>query len=261
MSLLAWLLLADALLVALLMAADRVLQALQRPPGRVFDAVQLLAAVVGVFLHAVWSRGWAWAAAFSATTLIVPYLIEILGQATGFPFGRYRYTAKAGPMLPGGVPAAVVLMWWGLLYVTCQSGHLIAVAVGIQYGWFAVLIAALLVTAWDLTGDPVAVHAGMWRWEKRGGWYGIPWSNYAGWLGVSLVSLLLVEGLWGAPDVVLSESALQRFLRYVPPLLLGLLYLNYAGAGFRRGLKGPGIVALVLGAGMLVFVGYGLFHI
>src|ERR1700680_3635196 len=39
------------------------------------------------------------------------YGIEALGVRTGFPFGSYRYTDVLAPILPGGVPLAVIFVW------------------------------------------------------------------------------------------------------------------------------------------------------
>ena len=53
-------------------------------------------------------------------------------------------------------------------------------------------LAAAWMTAMDLVIDPLAANAlGFWRWTHSGPYYGIPWSNFAGWYGVSLVVVWL----------------------------------------------------------------------
>ncbi|NUQ06250.1 MAG: carotenoid biosynthesis protein, partial [Anaerolineae bacterium] len=51
-------------------------------------------------------------------------------------------------------------------------------------GW-----SALAFTAWDLFLDPQMVGWGLWVWQEPGAFhfFGIPWSNYAGWLLAALV--------------------------------------------------------------------------
>ena len=45
------------------------------------------------------------------------------------------------------------------------------------------LLAAVIMTAWDFAQDPIwstLLHA--WRWRDGGFWFGVPLTNYAGWL-------------------------------------------------------------------------------
>ncbi len=254
MSVLAWILLVDTLLVVILMLSDRILQAVNRPPGLLFDAVQLWAALLGVILHAGWQWGWLWLLKFSVISIVLPYVCEFLGQKTGFPFGRYQYTEKAGPKLPGSIPVAVVLMWWGLLYVTFSSGLLCSSLIPVfNVDVVTIFFASILLVGWDLTGDPVAVHAGMWVWEKPRGWYGIPWSNFAGWFGVSVFTMMIFR-LVNGPFALSIENTRHNadfYLSLVPLILLGVLYFNYMGAACRRRLRGPGVTALIFGFGIV----------
>jgi len=53
---------------------------------------------------------------------------------------------------------------------------------GTVRGWRFVAASALAFTAWDLFLDPQMVAWGYWVWEIPGIYFGIPLSNYAGWL-------------------------------------------------------------------------------
>jgi len=44
-------------------------------------------------------------------TTILSYAIKAIGVNTGFPFGAYHYTNVLAPLLPGGVPLAVIFAW------------------------------------------------------------------------------------------------------------------------------------------------------
>ena len=54
------------------------------------------------------------------------------------------------------------------------------------------MLGAVALTAWDLFLDPQMIAEGYWRWARRGGYRGIPLSNYAGWLvtGVGVMAVL-----------------------------------------------------------------------
>jgi putative membrane protein len=57
-----------------------------------------------------------------------------------------------------------------------------------------VVVASAWMTAIDLVIDPVA--AGplrYWQWQAAGPYYGIPWSNFAGWFVVSAVIFALLR--------------------------------------------------------------------
>jgi len=93
-------------------------------------------------------------------------------------------------------------------------------------------LAALAFTVWDLFLDPQMVAWGYWVWEPRAGrrtYYGIPWTNYAGWILMSALITWLVgpAGLPVRPLVLVYSVtwALQAF-----------------GQGLFWGLPGPAIV-------------------
>jgi len=116
--------------------------------------------------------------AFLGAAAAVGFAAEALGVATGFPFGPYRYTEALFPRLLG-VPLVMTAAWMALIAYTRQVT---------ASPW----LAAAWMTAMDLVIDPLAANAlGFWRWTHPGPYYGIPWSNFAGWYGVSLVVVLL----------------------------------------------------------------------
>jgi putative membrane protein len=103
--------------------------------------------------------------------------VEYLGAHTGLPFGRYHYTARLQPQV-GGVPLLIPLAWLMMFPPAWAVARLVAGGPGIAF----VLTAALAFTAWDLFLDPQMVAWGCWVWDQPGGYFGIPWQNYAGWL-------------------------------------------------------------------------------
>lgn len=124
------------------------------------------------------------------------FLVELAGATLGAPFGPYSYTAVLQPQI-GGVPVVMACAWVILIsYVKSLTAMLPlgrAAAVALGAAWM---------TAIDLSIDPVCTLAlDYWRWRVPGPYYGIPWSNFAGWFLVSGFLLATgvrfrVEGPW-----------------------------------------------------------------
>ncbi|MFZ2530538.1 MAG: carotenoid biosynthesis protein [Rhodococcus sp. (in: high G+C Gram-positive bacteria)] len=143
--------------------------------------VALLAAAC--LAHAVTHRGAAWAAGLFVISAGAGFASEVVGTATGYPYGCYVYaTDRLGPAL-FDVPLVVPLAWTAGLYpVWCVATRLTRRP--------AVRIAATTVgmVGWDLYLDPQMVADGQWTWCHGSGLPGlthIPLSNYAGWLMVA----------------------------------------------------------------------------
>jgi uncharacterized membrane protein len=156
-------------------------------------AAQCLAAISILVLavHAVVALGWAEAAIFAATCLVITFAIENLGATTGFPFGRYAFLVGAGLPHIGVIPIIVGPLYFGMGYASWVIANLL---VGAQverprtrYALFAVpLIAAFVMTQWDAVMDPSGSTLGKaWIWYDSGGYFGVPLSNFLGWLLVT----------------------------------------------------------------------------
>jgi uncharacterized membrane protein len=118
------------------------------------------------------------------------YAAELVGVATGRPFGHYRYTAKLGPAWRG-VPLMVFTSWammsrpaWSVAGLLTRS----------RLG--RPLVAAGALTAWDVYVDPRMVREGFWEWPQGGRYEGIPAQNFLGWF----VTAAAVFGVWSCVD-------------------------------------------------------------
>ena len=148
-------------------------------------SVSLLATAVVVVL---WQ---AWGAMRTVRTVFVVMLfawaIEWIGSTTGLPFGRYHYTDELIPQLMH-VPLAIPLAW---LMMLPPAWAIAASISGRWRGWRFVLLSAAAFTAWDFFLDPQMVDWGFWVWDQPGGYFGIPWINFGGWLlSAALLTLL-----------------------------------------------------------------------
>ena len=176
----------------------------------------------------------AWGMMRTTMTLVVTgvltLLIEIVGSRTGLLFGAYHYTDFLQPQI-GGVPILIPFAWFMMLPPAW------AIADRFRGNRFLfVLVAGLAMTAWDLFLDPQMVSWDLWVWAEPGGYFGIPWHNYLGWLGTAM---------------------LLTWLLNPPPLPMGPLvtvygitwFLSTFGLLFFWGLAGPAVVGgIVMGA-------------
>jgi len=135
---------------------------------------------------------------------ILAYAIEAIGVATGLPYGTFYYGDALGPKLVGIVPYLLPLSYAPLVVGA------VAVAWGTRLRLLHVVHATLLLVWIDAVLDPGAASLGFWVWPQGGVYYGVPLSNYAGWLlsGALATSLLLTTGRWSeTPRPALLDSA------------------------------------------------------
>ncbi|MBX0295059.1 bisanhydrobacterioruberin hydratase [Haloarcula nitratireducens] len=172
------------------------------------------------------------------------YGIELVGVRTGWPYGEFSYGVDLGPMLFGEVPLGLPVFFFPLVL----NAYLLVLLLLGRRGESALprLLATLAVVLLvDLVLDPGAVAIGFWEYDV-GQFYGVPWSNYEGWLLSGTVAVLLFD--WGFDRTGLRrrletcEFMLDDLVSFV--LLWGginLFYANWVPVG----------LAILLGAGLL----------
>lgn len=148
--------------------------------------------VVLFALPAMWATRWwlGWRDAAILWVLLGFYAlgIETLAIFTGFPYGHFGYSELLGAKLFGVTPWTVFLAWsplmvgaWALAATMFSNAVLRAAA------------AAVIAVVFDLVLDPGAVRLGFWQYEGGGVFYGVPVSNFLGWLVSGAVGAALVE--------------------------------------------------------------------
>lgn len=123
-------------------------------------------------------------AVFAGVCLAVATLMESLSLRTGFPFGRYTFTAVMGPKV-FGLPVLLALAYVGVGYAAWVVATLMVGARAHTRAGLLVVpcVAAMAMTAWDVAMDPVWAHIDRaWVWRDGGGYFGVPFSNFGGWL-------------------------------------------------------------------------------
>lgn len=130
------------------------------------------------------------------------YVVETTGVLTGLPYGTFYYGDALGPRLFGLVPYLLPISWaplvLGAVAATApKAGYQRGAARAL--GW--VIRSALLLALIDGVLDPGAASLGFWVWPEGGPYYGVPVSNYLGWLlsGAVATAIILTfgRGRWG----------------------------------------------------------------
>lgn len=159
------------------------------------------------------------------------YAVESVGVLTGFPYGPFSYGDALGPKLFGIVPFLLPVTYVPLVIgaVSASRGpRLLA----------HIFLSALLLTLIDGVLDPGATALGFWSWSEGGPYYGVPLSNFAGWLlsGAASATFLIVLGRArttpppGTLDSVILSLAfwtgVAAFSGLLFPFFLGLALLG-----------------------------------
>ncbi len=163
---------------------------------------------------------------------VLALLIETSAIITGFPYGHFGYSELLGYKLFGYTPWTVALAWTPLvlgIYAVVRR------TVGNQI--LRVVLIAVFLVIFDLVIDPGAVKIGFWRYQGGGPFYGVPVSNFVGWVFSGTIAGIVMEifaairkPLLPAPVQLVSSAffllsywtALAFFLGFVAPTLIGL---------------------------------------
>lgn len=184
----------------------------------------------------------------AATSLLAvtayTYAIEWVGITTGFPYGHFVYERALGPMLFDSIPLALPLFFLPLVLNAYLLSLLVlgpTAASPIRRGGLALALVLLV----DLVLDPAAVALGFWRYLDGGVYYGVPLSNFAGWLLSGTVALLAIEYGFDWRD-------LRERLRTCPYLLDDLVSFTvlWGLVNVYVGNWGPVVLTTVLVAGL-----------
>jgi uncharacterized membrane protein len=183
-------------------------------------SLALVASSIVLFLSAWWASsqllGLRNTAVFAAIGLGLGWFAEQMGSSRGWFFGRYVYTDVLGPRL-GDVPLVIPLMWFAL----CLVGYILAKLMlwrdplASVKAWpqrlLTALLAAMLVTAFDLGADPYFVFVlKAWIMQKtNGGWFGETLQGFAGWMLISLVIVMLFQGLMRSEAAPLQSKRIK----------------------------------------------------
>ena len=184
-----------------------------RPYVFAFFAAFLLACVPHV--------GWRKTALFTAAGYLIAFASEKCSITTGFPYGWYYYidATKDRELWIAGVPFFDSLSYVFLTYCSyttalfiisplkTRSRDLITLETpAIRHSLAALVLGAFLQTFLDIVIDPVALQGERWflgkiyGYRETGTHFGVPLSNYAGWLLTSLALVWVFQLIDRLPD-------------------------------------------------------------
>ena len=158
---------------------------------------------------------------------VLPVLIEGLAVWTGFPYGGFEYGSRLGWLLFGLVPPTVSFAYLPILlcsvYVASQHTNKIT-----QF----ILMSSIFNLLIDLVIDPAAVHIGFWSYTEGGVYFGVPLSNFLGWLFTGTIYsaiFILISGKESLPLPSGTSVSLIWILSFwTGYLIISRLYLPAA---------------------------------
>jgi uncharacterized membrane protein len=198
------------------------------------QGVAALLLLLFVVLHASLSYGWKGFAIYAGIACVVSFLMEATSVNFGFPFGFYTHNV-AGPK-PWGVPLYVPLLYMTLGWPAWVLSQLITRDRSAETGGAArfttPLIAAFILTFYDFPLDPTgATVEKLWTFRHPSGYFGVPLTNFLGWLLTGWVffqlfallerrfssprpAALLNAGYWLLPCLIWAGMAVQFPIKY-----------------------------------------------
>ena len=129
------------------------------------------------------------------------YAVEYVGVHTGVPYGEFFYGVDLGPVV-AGVPLGLPIFFVPLVlnaYLLC----LLLLGDRARVAAIRLLAVIATVVTMDVVLDPGAVALGFWVYPNGGAFYGVPGSNYAGWVLSATVAVVALD--WGYDHTVLVD--------------------------------------------------------
>jgi putative membrane protein len=150
--------------------------------------IGVMAFAVASGIHAYVAFGRSFVIKFLTIALLATLVIEVLGVATGFPFGTYEYDPQRLGISVLGVPLLIPFAWFMMLYPAWLVSRDL-----FKSRFLAIPTGALLMSTWDLYLDPQMVNEGYWVWFVDGiATKDIPLTNFFGWfLSTAVIFTLL----------------------------------------------------------------------
>jgi putative membrane protein len=212
-----------------------------------------------VITHACLMLGWRQALAFLLATALIGFTMEFIGVKTGAIFGRYYYTDVLGWKILGTVSWPIPLAYFMVLYPATMMANLllhgtvVTEALPLKGSLFAALLAAMIMSAWDLSMDPyMAGEQNAWVWVDGGPYFNIPLRNFAGWVLTTFLAgfaYRLIEHRIKLNPMV----HMKNWIIVLPLLCYGILILGDFALGYPEATKviPPFVMGIALIASLL----------
>lgn len=151
---------------------------------------------------------------------LVGGMSELAGTTTGQPFGAYFYTQWFGPKFMDHVPYFIPPSWFAMALLSWDLSFRLA-----NNRLQRILVTAMLMVLWDVSLDPAMSKAfPFWIYPDGGFFYGMPFSNWIGWFGVSLIIAWGFEAFTGGLKVLSPYAPTLWMLNCLFPITVSALY-------------------------------------
>ncbi len=179
------------------------------------------------------SLGWKRIGAFVVWGCLVGAAGELIGT-TGWltvgglplPFGEYQYTNWLGPKIAGHVPYFIPPSWFAMSIVSLDLARRVT-----NRRWGYVLLGTVFMVLWDVALDPAMNQAfPFWSYAADGFFFGMPFSNWCGWFGVTLIIIIGYEWMRGDWEIQNDWAPWLYALNCFFPLAISLLRDLYLAA-------------------------------
>jgi uncharacterized membrane protein len=174
--------------------------------------VYIIFGAAAVALYAYRTLGLSATLTFLLPSVFLSLGSELLGTSTGFPFGHYHYLSGLGYKIAGLVPFTIPLSWFYLGFVSYAIARAGLSRGKVELNWVgqigAIVLGALLLTAWDFVLDPAMSQTSVpfWEFEEVGAFFGMPYRNLAGWIGTGALFMSVAVICWGKTPIHLKRS-------------------------------------------------------
>jgi uncharacterized membrane protein len=232
--------------VGIVMAAG--LAPLLVPGSALPMALGMVGLILFLLAHGSLTYGRRGVLGFFACAYAVAFAFEALAIATGFPFGYFTHDSPGLEIL--GVPPTVPIVYGVAGYVAWSIARLVIVGdrAGRLTGPARVVVppvAALVLAGYDAVIDPGgATVEGRWSYGDPSGLFGVPLTNFVGWVVTGWVAFQLFA-LLGPPARRIGRASV------LPPVVWLGVYLPSL-ATFATAAAGPADVVTVAGRTFLV---------
>jgi putative membrane protein len=179
-----------------------------------------------------WAIGWRRTLLFAAISCTISAAAELTGTKTGWPFGGYEYLTFLGWKISGRVPYGVPLSWFYMGFAAYVLAAAIVSRRGRRGTWLVIVLAAWLLTGWDLVLDPAMValpQIKFWEWHEHGAYYGMPLRNLFGWYGTGVAFIALSRWAWGDDVDVGALNLGIPFAVYATNIVWSMILATSAG--------------------------------
>ncbi len=168
------------------------------------SAASIILLAIPSFLFLILSVGWKRGLLIIAALWVTGTSIEAFGILTGFPYGKFVY--------PGGtigVKIADVVPWTvGFAWAPLVIGSYVLAATILRTAplWLRIVGGSVILVIFDAVLDPAAVALRYWEYFGATQFYGVPLTNFGGWLISGTIGNVLLHWLRGPHPLVAGAA-------------------------------------------------------